>query len=285
MQDHSATPVHNPFETEAEMTLMQVTDAQVEVNRFCLNEAAKDKQQYDARLDEMTLESRAAKDYHANQALENAELKRKLQAKEAQKAKNDEREKLLVARINSSNHVARVLKLQLGAALSAAKSDCQGSCRKPIQDESTSAVRVETARNARLLTKKAKVSNTAQLPPKESDTTLDKKRNIVVSCTRCLAHGLHCDNFSTCEECASALKPCKRATCKRFKASGCFNGACTYAHEGDQFENLIPWTRVKPGTPKKGEDQGVRRYTSLFNEIARNNGGEGDDDVAGALSK
>lgn len=160
MQDHSATPVHDPLETEAEMTLMQVTDAQDEVNRlkqqlryaenklkraeasrqFCLNEATKDKQQYDARLDEMTLESRAAKDHHTNQALENAELKRKLQVMEAQKAKDDEREELLVARINSSNHVARFRKLQLGAALSVAKSDCQGSRRKRIHDDSTSYV-------------------------------------------------------------------------------------------------------------------------------------------------
>ena len=44
--------------------------------------------------------------------------------------------------------------------------------------------------------------------------------------------------------------------------------------------------RVKPSTSKKGEDQGVHGYTSLFDEITRKKrGGSGDDDMAGALSK
>ena len=108
----------------------------------------------------------------------------------------------------------------------------------------------------------------------------------MVSCTRCITHGLQCDNFSTCKTCASIVKPCKRAMCKRFEAVRCLNGACTYALEGDQFDQLIPWTRVKPSTSKKGEDQGVHGYTSLFDEITRKKrGGSGDDDMDGALSK
>jgi chromosome segregation ATPase len=205
MQERSSPHIHDLFETEAEMIRMQgqVTDAQNEVDRvkqqlrdaetkleraessrqFCLKKAAEHKQQYDARLEEMTVESSAAQKHHANQVSENTELKKKLQVMEAQNAKDEEHEKLLVARINSSNHVARVLKLQLDAALSAAKSDVQGSRRKRTHDEYVvaklkydtaftdyRALRIETAKNARPLTKKAKVSSTTQSLPEGSDT-------------------------------------------------------------------------------------------------------------------
>ena len=131
----------------------------------------------------MNTESSAAQNRHASRVSEIAELKKKLRVMEAQKAKNEEHEKLLVSRINSSNYVARVLKLQLDAALSAAKSDGQGSRRKRTHDEYVvtklkyntaltdySAFRIETATNARPLTKKAKVSSTTQPLLEGSDT-------------------------------------------------------------------------------------------------------------------
>ena len=126
----------------------------------------------------------------------------------------------------------------------------------------------------------------------------------MVSCTRCVAHGLQCDNFSTCKQCASAIKLCKRAMCKRFDAGSCINGACRYAHEGDKFDKLVPFTRIKfepstvkrfrqearrvtKETPKVKEkgDPAVRSYVALFDEIAKRGktggGGGDDDDVAG----
>ena len=76
--------------------------------------------------------------------------------------------------------------------------------------------------------------------------------------------------------------------CKHFDAGSCFNGACRYAHEGDKFDKLVPFTRIKfdPSTTKrfsqdtrkatkktskakKKEDPAVRPYIGLFDEIAK----------------
>jgi chromosome segregation ATPase len=206
MDEQLSLPIHDSFEFEAEMIIMQeqVTAAQDEGNRtkqqlrdaeteleraealkeFCLNEAKKHKQEYDVRLDVVTEESSAAQDRHVDQLAgkvsEITQLRSKLQATEAQKAKHEDHEKFLEAKINSSNHMIKALKLQLQAASSTTNSGGQASRRKRTHNESTRYgvmklncdtsntnhcnLRVETAKNARPITKKAKTSDTQALP-------------------------------------------------------------------------------------------------------------------------
>lgn len=206
MDKQLSFPTHNLFEIEAEMIIMQeqITAAQDEGNRmkqqlrdveieleraeaskeFCLNEAKKHKQEYDLRLNVVTEESSAAQDRHVDQLAgkvsEIAQLRSKLQATEALKAKHEDYGKFLEAKINSSNHIIKALKLQLQAVSSTTNSSGQASRRKRTHDESTRYgviklncdtsntnhcnLRVETAKNARPITKKAKTSDTQALP-------------------------------------------------------------------------------------------------------------------------
>ena len=170
MGDQSLSPIPDPFETEAEIILLQeqVGDAQDEANRvkqqlrdkeaelkrkedelkrarasknYCIYEAAKSKQEYAFRLDQNTKESCTAQDRHfdqlAGKVSQIAQLRSKLQATEAQKAKHEENEKFLEGKINSSNHMIKVLKLQLQTALSPTSSDGQATRRKRTLNEST----------------------------------------------------------------------------------------------------------------------------------------------------
>ena len=121
MGDQSLSHIPDPFETEAEIILLQeqVGDAQDEANRvkqqlrdkeaelkrkedelkrarasknYCIYEAAKSKQEYAFRLDQNTKESCTAQDRHfdqlAGKVSQIAQLRSKLQATDAQKAKH-----------------------------------------------------------------------------------------------------------------------------------------------------------------------------------------------------
>lgn len=261
---------------ETEEKLKRAEDAR----QYCVDKAAQHRAEYCADLDRQTSRSRVAFGQIAEMAVENDQLKRSL-----------EESKTLGEKLNNSN---RNLKLQLEAAVSAESSGGSRTCSKRKNEE---ALRYVVMR----IERKTLFANQGHLRADEAKRT---KKGIVVSCTRCLALGLVCDNSETCKQCSMAWKTCKHAKCKRFEVGRCFNGACTYAHEGDQFDNLIPFTRIKQVTTahvsgkvskvsnesrtvKKGEKQGVNRYIPLFSEIEkrRKNGGRCDNDMGRAPRK
>jgi hypothetical protein len=248
--------------------------------QYCVGEAAKHHAEYYADLDKQTSKSRVAFDQIAEMAVENDQLKRSLEERKA-----------LGEKLDSSN---RSLKLQLEADVSAESS---GGPRTRSKRKNEEALRYDVMR----IESKILFADHGNF---RADEAKRNKKGITVTCTRCLALGLQCDNSNTCKRCSSAWKTCKRVKCKRFEVGRCFNGACTFAHEGDQFENLVPFTRIKQVAPentsrsatktsdnssvvKKEYDRDVYGYMALFDEIARRRKGRDgqDDGVAGPPGK
>jgi hypothetical protein len=87
-----------------------------------------------------------------------------------------------------------------------------------------------------------------------------------VSCTRCLAQGLQCDNESRCKHCSPSLRPCECIMCERYKIGKCPSGACKYAYEGDRFDRLVALTHVNQiaVAPIKVQNWGFNPWKGTF---------------------
>jgi len=90
--------------------------------------------------------------------------------------------------------------------------------------------------------------------------------------------------------------------CRYFKKNTCANSKCTFAHEGHDFDKLVPFTRLKKGKPsaspkklrdaqkqaesEKNADNKRKRgkeetdYEDMFQDLVkkRNKGEDGEDD-------
>ncbi|KAF2999034.1 hypothetical protein E8E13_008420 [Curvularia kusanoi] len=326
MDQRSEPTIDDTFENEAEVIILQeqvgtlkeelkrtkrrLRDVKNNLKReeaakaFCLDRAQEHEAEYRAHLELTDSNARDARIQHAVaievMTFRKDEFKRKLADMEVKYAKLEEENKFLGQRINTQNNTIRNFKLQSAS-----------SGNKRSHDESVCREIVETTKNTRAWAKKIKVEHVKQSQPQESiiphqaSACTGTNPTIVVSCTRCSAQGLQCDNYSTCEHCYATARSCKRPMCKRFEAGACLNGACAYAHEGDRFDKLIPFTRITPNTsatvrsPRKTKvvpraikkSFNEQRYTPLFDEIARRRkqgkagDGDGDGDMPGVPTK
>ncbi|KAF2023378.1 hypothetical protein EK21DRAFT_118825 [Setomelanomma holmii] len=126
-----------------------------------------------------------------------------------------------------------------------------------------------------------------------------KPKNGKVTCTQCYTHGWKdCDGASICENCRlrGKAKCCKCVMCKYYKKNTCLNQSCTFAHEGDSYIVLVPFTRLQasgsgrsPVELKAREDEEARQkygatYDNLFGMLLDNmkRRGKGDNNTSKA---
>jgi hypothetical protein len=98
------------------------------------------------------------------------------------------------------------------------------------------------------------------------------KLDVITPCTQCFTHGWECDNDFSCENCTIRGMPggCKRIMCKYYERYTCSNQSCSFVHEGNNFNRVIPFTRLttKTGGPSPRELK-IKEETRKTEEVEK----------------